>query len=133
MIAQEVMTRNPVHVDVSTPIQEAIEQLIELDVRHLPITDRDQLVGIISDRDVRPFMSMVPIEPEARAELERKLEQPVASLMQGAVYSVHIESELEELIDTMIDQKIGAVPVINDQRRLVGIISTIDLLKIAQF
>ena len=133
MIAQEVMTPNPVHVDVSTPIREAIAQLLETDVRHLPITDRGALAGIISDRDMRPFVSIIPLDQENRESLEKKLDEPVATIMQGDVLSVHVESELEELVDMMIDQKIGAVPVIDDNRALVGIISTIDLLKVAEF
>ena len=135
MIARDIMTPNPIAAEVTTPIHEIIVQLYESDVHHLPIVERGELVGIVSDRDLKGLTGLIPEGPEARESLARRLEEPIATLMQGGVIFVDVEEEIDDIVDLMIDQRIGAVPVVNtDQgRQLVGIISTIDLLKEASF
>jgi len=53
---------------------------------------------------------------------------PVADLMSSDVISVELETGIDEIIDLMIDEKVGAVPVVDDRGVLVGIVSYVDLL-----
>ncbi len=133
MVVQEVMTEDPVTVQSSTPIRKVIATLFESDFRHLPIVDGDQLVGIVSDRDLRAFLAPTMLELEKPQEVGKRLAQPVSSVMNADVVSVTPETDLSEVIEQMIDQKVGAVPVVRPGTdELVGIVSYIDVLRAAQ-
>lgn len=127
MVVAEIMTKNPATASARTPIRDVIEKLLELDVRHLPIVQAGQLVGIVSDRDLRPLWALEALVSEKVAE---RLSRPVSTLMTQDVISVHPETELREVVEIMLDQKVGALPVLEpDSQRLVGIVSYVDVLR----
>lgn len=124
MVAEDIMTQAPTSVGPSERIDRIEGLLLELDVRHLPVVDEGQLIGIISDRDVAPF----------RLDPGRSNSATTASeIMSSNVVSVSPETELSEVIATLIDEKVGALPVVEPaSRSLVGIISYVDLLRSTQ-
>ncbi|MCA9597045.1 MAG: CBS domain-containing protein [Myxococcales bacterium] len=133
MVVKEVMTSEPVTADAGAKISDVISALFELDVRHLPVVDGSELIGIVSDRDLRAFMAPALIELENPGAIAAKLNQPVSTIMNGDVISVHPETDLSELVDLMLDHKVGAVPVLDpDSDELVGIVSYMDVLRAAQ-
>lgn len=120
MVVQDVMTVNPVTVDITDSL-EAVEALLrELDVRHLPVLEDGVLAGIISDRDLGPWRG----DDVARGRVH------AGQIMSANLFTVHPEAALSEVVDTMLDQKVGALPVV-DQRTssLIGIVSYIDILR----
>lgn len=133
MVVQEVMTEDPITAQSSTAIGKVLNTLFESDVRHLPIVDGDQLVGIVSDRDLRAFLAPTMLELERPDDVRKRLAQPVSTVMNADVVSVTPETDLSEVIEMMIDQKVGAVPVVQPGTdELVGIVSYIDVLRAAQ-
>ncbi|GMV11891.1 MAG: hypothetical protein AMXMBFR56_01150 [Polyangiaceae bacterium] len=127
------MTEAPITVSSSTSIRKVIMTLFESDFRHLPIVDGGQLVGIVSDRDLRAFMTPSMIELEKPEEVQRRLAQPVSTVMNADVVSVTPETDLADVIEMMLDQKVGAIPVVRpDTQELVGIVSYVDVLRAAQ-
>jgi CBS domain-containing protein len=131
MIVAEVMTSKPATADVRTSVRAAMHRLHELDVRHLPIIEDGELVGIISDRDLRDVTARLVMEGET--DLRRVLDGPVANVMSADVLSVDSESELEEVVDLMIEHRVGAVPVVAPgTTQLVGIVSYVDVLRAAR-
>lgn len=133
MVVQEVMTEDPITAQSSTAIGTVLNTLFESDVRHLPIVDGDQLVGIVSDRDLRAFLAPSMLELEKPEDVRKRLAQPVSTVMNADVVSVTPETDLSEVIEMMIDQKVGAVPVVQPGTdELVGIVSYIDVLRAAQ-
>ncbi len=133
MVVEDVMTEAPITVSSSTSIRKVIMTLFESDFRHLPIVDGGQLVGIVSDRDLRAFMTPSMIELEKPEEVQRRLAQPVSTVMNADVVSVTPETDLADVIVMMLDQKVGAIPVVRpDTQELVGIVSYVDVLRAAQ-
>lgn len=133
MVVEDVMTEAPVTVQSSTSIRKVIATLFESDFRHLPIVDGDQLVGIVSDRDLRAFLAPSMLELEKPEEVQKRLAQPVSTVMNADVVSVTSETDLADVIEMMIDQKVGAIPVVRpDTQELVGIVSYVDVLRAAQ-
>lgn len=134
MQVKEVMTKQVVAIAPDTPIRD-VQQLMELrNVRHFPILDqgtleeegggaRDRLVGIVSDRDLR---SVGADHPHAPADVTVK--DPVASLMVSPVRTAHPNDPIEDAAIILSDERIGAMPVMEDGR-LVGIITATDLLR----
>ena len=114
--ARELMTESPTVVDATATLKHAIERLQALDVRHLPVVDTDGLlVGMLSDRDLRS--AAFP------------LDAAVSSVMSTDVIAVDAEADVAEIIDLMLDNKIGAVPVLDADDVLIGIISYVDILR----
>ena len=133
MVVDEIMTPNPEFLEVSSTIREAVEKLIEMDVRHLPVVEDGQLVGIISDRDLRssalPFSTEV-LDPE---KTRRQMERKVSEIMRGDVISVDPDTDVAEVIDLMVESRAGAIPVVDAHSgRLKGIVSYIDVLRAAR-
>ena len=122
MVVQQVMTVNPVTVDAGDSLDWVEALLRELDVRHLPVLADGVLTGIISDRDLGPWRT-----EEARAA--RALVR-AGEIMSANLLTVHPEAELSDVVDTMLDQKVGALPVVDSATQsLVGIVSYIDILR----
>lgn len=126
MNANDIMTENPMTVLESTSVRDAIELLQTLEVRHLPVVSTDgALVGMLSDRDIRNSGTPFTLLPERGEE-----EPPVVEIMTSDVVSVNSESEVNEIIDLMLEHRIGALPVIDPASgRLLGIVSYVDVLR----
>ncbi len=127
----EIMTRNPERIEATEPVQEAVNRLFELDIRHLPVVDGyGDLVGIISDRDLQEFSQPYEMQFENAAPSEEREATPVSDIMSGDVMSVSPGDDVDEVIDLMIEQKVGAVPVVDAlDGNLVGIVSYVDILR----
>jgi CBS domain-containing protein len=133
MTAGEMMTANPATVSPQASLAEAWDLMRELDVRHLPVVDGEAVVGMLSDRDLcSPDIGRLLTEKGADG-LRRRLSRPVIQFMSSDVVAVEPETEMGELITLFLDQKVGAIPVIvPDTRRIVGIVSYIDVLRAVQ-
>ncbi len=128
--AKDMMTDDPVTLPVGATVRAAVEKLQTLDIRHLPIVDEEgELVGMVSDRDIRALTVPHLVGTDVLDEMRTALDAPIASIMTGAVLSVDTEADAAEVIDLMLDHKIGAVPVVDGDGVLVGIISYIDVLR----
>jgi len=123
------MTTRPVSVSLDTPIFQAWELLRDLDVRHLPVVNQDrELVGILSDRDLA-VAPLPPLETELLGPDRQRLDQPVSTIMSTDVLAVEAEDDVRDAVDLMIENKVGAVPVVDPEQHVVGIISYLDVLR----
>jgi len=130
LTAHDLMTEDPKTISMSATLQRAIGLLQTLDVRHLPVVDDEgALVGMLSDRDVRGLAFPEVLGAQYIGKIQTALEAPVSSVMSSDVISVDVEADAAEIIDLMLDQKIGAVPVLDSDGSLVGIVSYMDLLR----
>lgn len=133
MFARDVMSHDPVTIDESKSVREAIELLAALDVRHLPVTSEGQLVGIVSDRDVRQLT--VPVAWNASVVVEtpegvpNPADEPVTTVMSGGTLSIGPETPLNAIIDLICEHRVGALPVVDATGAVLGIVSYVDLLR----
>ncbi len=133
MNVKDIMTPNPEYVEVDSSVHSALGKMLELDVRHLPVLQDGELVGMLSDRDIGLYSAPESEELIDLEDLHVRLKEKVSKIMQGGVLSVDVESDVPEVIRLMIDNKIGALPVVDSHEgRLVGIVSYIDVLKAAE-
>jgi len=130
LTVEDVMTRRPTVVLESAPLRAAAATMRELDVRHLPvITAEHELAGMLSDRDLGGLPPQ-GIDPEELTPAQRHaLEVKVASVMSTDVKSVTAEQPLLEAIELLIEHRIGAIPVLSQEGRVVGILSYVDVLR----
>ena len=118
MIARDLMTPNPMTVTPQASVAEVWDLMRELEIRHVPVVQDGALVGMLSDRDL------------ARLDIAQMLPMPIIKVMSTDVIAVEPESELTEVVELLIEHKVGALPVIApDSREGVGIGSYIDVLR----
>jgi acetoin utilization protein AcuB len=130
MIVEEVMSREPIVVRTTDSIRHAMSASMEGDVRHLPVVEDGRLVGIVSDRDLRDACSTALY---SAAVQDGPLDESISKIMSSDVISVSAETELGEVIDLMIEHKVGAIPVVQlDRATLIGIVSYVDVLRAAR-
>lgn len=128
--AEDVMTRNPVTLDITSTVQDAADMMWAAEVRHIPVVEHGTLVGMISDRDLRSYMLPRP-ERIFRADEERaRMAVSVSAVIPSDVTTVRPDTPVAELLDILLEEKIGAVPVLApDTGDLIGVVSYIDVLR----
>jgi CBS domain-containing membrane protein len=129
MKIRDVMRHDPVSVSETTPVSEVLELVHRLSVRHVPVLNHGELVGIISDRDLREVATPALLPKEARPLLGL----PARNVMSTDVVALGPDDDAARAIDLIIETGVGAIPVLEpDSTRLVGIVSYVDLLRAAR-
>lgn len=116
----EVMTEAPHTITYDQNLKFATEKMQELGVRHLPVLRAGELVGILSERDIRFLESFERMDPR-----ELKVEDACTE----GPYTVETSAKLSEVCATMAERKIGSALVL-EAGRLVGIFTWVDALKV---
>jgi acetoin utilization protein AcuB len=130
MTAHDLMTPNPDTVGPQTTIAEAWDLMRELDVRHLPVVQDGALVGMLSDRDLAHLDIARLLSAGGADALRRELATHVDRVMTTEVVSVEPETELSDVIELLVETRVGAIPVVRaGSREVVGIVSYIDVLR----
>lgn len=130
MNTREMMTPNPITVSPKATLAEAWDLMREMEIRHVPVVEGGALVGMLSDRDLARLDLTRVLAVEGAGALRRELSAPIADVMSGDVIEVEPETGLDEVLDLLIEHKVGALPVVEpDSREVVGILSYIDVLR----
>lgn len=123
----DVMTKHPLVVTPSENIGQADEIMTANKIRQLPVVNERELVGIITDRDIRSFLSESLLSPpEAR---EKALRTRIAEVMTTDPLTLSPDDNLQEAVELLINEKIGGVPVVDEAEGLVGIVTYVDVLR----
>ena len=112
-----VMTRSPLSVPIDATVRIAEDMMIDNEVRHLPVTDSEALVGIVSDRDIA-FSSNV-----SESDLADRLRvRDVCSL---DVYAVPPDEPLDAVLSEMVGRHLGSV-VVTEHGKIAGVFTVTD-------
>jgi acetoin utilization protein AcuB len=121
------MTDTPMAVAPGVSVQTAFFKMRVEGYRHLLVVQQGDLVGIVTDRDLRrPDSSSDPDGWQDLYSLDEEL--TVAEVMTKKVETVTPETPLIEVVELFLEHKFGALPVVDDRGRLVGIVSQHDVL-----
>jgi CBS domain-containing membrane protein len=103
-------------------------------IRHVPVVDHeDRVVGIVSYRDILRA-SISPLSTKV-AKLEQRQhlgEHSVRDIMQTRVQTIAPDAPVHEAAAVMRKEKIGCLPVVNDEKKLLGIVTEHDLLRLIE-
>lgn len=136
--AYQIMSSPVYTIRFDSTISELINLFREMRFRHVPVIDEEsKIVGIVSDRDVMRYIAGVDDEPAPMAEEEtpavlskdEKLAQPIASLVKTRVLTASLDTQVRQIAKTLFEQRVGAMPIVNDAGMLHGIITRSDILK----
>lgn len=130
MNAADIMTVDPVTIPVTASIADAVDVLASMHVRHLPVVDASgALVGVLTDRDLGRLMTTFIDDAEVEQMETPPSEQRVADLMSPDPVTVTEDADLAEIAEILVTERVGAVPVVDDADRVVGIVSYVDILR----
>ena len=102
-------------------------------IRHLPVVEKGKLVGIVSDRDL--YKALGPKSNSNAVETNKDntqlhvVSQKVAHIMHRGVYTIGPDALLSEAAALLAEHRIGALPVV-ENNKLVGILSATDILRV---
>ena len=127
---EEIMSGNLLTAPVSATLEKAHQLMEEKQTHHILITDNEQrLVGILSDRDIKKFAS-----PFAGSELETSQDKATFSLSVERIMSknpatISPQESVKACIEKMLENSIHSLPVLDDDRMLLGIVTSTDIFK----
>jgi acetoin utilization protein AcuB len=129
-IVSKWMTPDPITVTPQTTLPEAHRLMKENNIRRLPVLDNGRLVGIVTWGDIREASASDATSLDF-FELHTLLDRtPVRAFMTGNPITVHPITTVARTAQLMLEHKIGGVPVVDHQGRLVGIITESDIFRL---
>ena len=117
MQVQEIMTRDVSIVSPDDTLKTAATRMSQLDVGALPVSDGDRLTGMITDRDIAIRGIAEGMGPSA----------VVREVMTPDVKYCFADQEVEEVAENMAELQLRRLPVLDRDKRLVGILSLCDI------
>lgn len=124
MHVEEIMNRQFITLEPSDTIAKAHQLLNDNKIRHIPIVnEHQQVIGIVSDRDVRDASPSI----FSREENNDVLQREISTIMNTQVLTAHPLDFVEEVARIFYDREIACLPVVSHDK-LVGIITEKDLL-----
>jgi CBS domain-containing protein len=117
MKISECMTQDVRLVSPNDTIERAAQIMGSADTGVLPVSDGDRLVGMITDRDIAVRGVAEGCGPSAR----------VGDIMSREVKYCYDDAEMDEVLDNMAQIQVRRLPVVDHDKRLVGIVSLSDL------
>jgi CBS domain-containing protein len=118
MYVREVMTSDVVIASPEDTLQRAAEMMVDIDAGVLPVGENDRLVGILTDRDITVRAVAAGKEPA---------ECKVREVMSPDIKYIYDDESVEDAARNMTQLQVRRLPVLNRDKRLVGIVSLGDL------
>jgi len=148
MRVEEIMTREVVSVRPDTPVGTVARLMCEKEISGVPVVDAaGDVVGIVTEADIiarhaRPHFpaylqfldNIIYLESSRRyrESIRHILATTAGELMTTPARMVRPEMEVQDLAALMVDEHLNPVPVVDDQERLVGIVSRADLVRVVE-
>ncbi|PKM10345.1 MAG: signal transduction protein [Gammaproteobacteria bacterium HGW-Gammaproteobacteria-3] len=134
MRVEDLMTSKVFTVEPHDMIDRVFFLLHYEKVRHLPVLEKGKVVGIVSDRDLYkalgPKSNPSSIETVEGTTALHVIPQKVQHIMRRGVLTVNPDTFASEAATLMAENKVGALPVVDKNGKLAGIVSATDILRV---
>ena len=118
MKVNEIITHDPQVIRPETALIEAAQKMKSMDIGMLPVCDGDRLVGVITDRDITVRGVAQGYDPKTAR---------VQEVMTPEVIYCFDDEDVKDVAKKMEEKQVRRLPVLNREKRLVGIVSLGDL------
>lgn len=129
MLVRNWMSQMVITVDVNDSMMDATKKLKEHDIRMLPVMKKGKLVGIVTDRDLKRASASDATTLEVHELLYLLSEIKVKELMSKDPITVPFDYTMEETAEVLMENKISGVPVVDNEGKIVGMITETDLFR----
>jgi len=130
MLVKNWMSKKVITVDPDDSMQDAIYMLQEQNIKILPVMDKEKIVGIITDRDLKKASPSDATTLDMHELLFLISKIKVRDLMKKQVYTANPDDTVEETAAVLLEKKISGVPVVDENNRLLGIITRSDIFRV---
>ena len=130
MLVKNWMSKKVITIDANDSMQDASQLLKEYKIRMLPVTKKDKLVGIVTDRDLKRASASDATTLDIHELLYLISKIKVKNIMTKDPISVPPNFTVEETAEVLLNNKISGVPVVDHSGNIVGIITQADLFRV---
>ena len=129
-----IATKKVITAPQTATIKEAAEIMVKNQFRRLPITDpgSEKLLGIVTSMDVLDFLGggdkYKIFEERHQDNFPAAVNEPVKMIMTRAVEVINTKDSINEAITKMMDKGVGALPIVDSEHHIAGIVSESDLV-----
>lgn len=123
------MTKNPITIDASATVIEAIHLLKERDIRRLPVMKDGKLAGIVTERMLLSYSPGKSTAMDAWEVHYLLAKTPVTAAMNPKPHTVGPDTELADAAQLIHDRKLNGITVVDASGRLVGLLTTTNALE----
>jgi CBS domain-containing protein len=120
---KDAMTANPCAIGADKPVAYAAKMMKDEDVGFAPIVDGDRLVGTVTDRDIAVKVVAEGKDPQTTL---------VREIAETNVVTVEPDQDLDEALQLMASHRVRRLPVVEQDRRLVGVVAQADVAQEAE-
>ena len=121
---KDIMTRNCIYIDNESTIKDAYDSLKELDINQMPVVSFGKKITAMINKEQILNLLMNDIE-NAQEILKRKIED----IYLPEILTAEPESDVRKVVQIMLDLKLDAIPIVDENDVLMGIVSKTDILK----
>ncbi len=122
--AGDIMSSPVVSVEQTTVMAVVSDIMATKRFRHVPVINpQKKIVGILSDRDVLRFNIKAAVN---KLDVQNVL---ASTIMVSHVLTARPEAEIKEVVRVMFEERIGAMPIVNNSGEIIGIITRSDILR----
>ncbi len=126
---KDIMAGDLFTLDYNSTVKEAVEIIRNENIRHLPVLDKGKFVGMITERTISEYISKKIYDPEEDLDSEgSSLISDFDYLIRRDYPTIYPDDTILKPLEIMIKKKIDCLPVLDEDRNLVGLVSNIDLL-----
>ncbi len=130
MLVKEWMAAEPIVIDENTSIMKATQLMKEHNIRRIPVVKNDILVGIVSDRDIKEAAPSKATSLDVHELYYLLSEIKVKDIMTRDPITLKEEDSVEKAAVIMLENTISGLPVVNDDGKVVGMITQTDIFKV---
>ncbi len=122
-----LMSTSVLTVDINEPAGEVLRLLAEYPVHHLPVLDRQKVVGMLSTADLMKVELFLPKGSKSPIEyLNQRMK--VGAMLRRPLLAIPAHQSVESAAQLMAKHGVHALPVVDPQDQLLGLITTTDII-----
>lgn len=130
MLVKNWMSKRLITIHQDDSMEGAIRLLTEHRIRMLPVMKNDNLVGVITDRDLRSASASKATTLEVHELFYLISRIKVKEIMSKDPITVPMDYTVEETAQILLDNRINGVPVVDHKGKVIGVITQTDILKV---
>lgn len=130
MLVKNWMSKNVITVNEDDSMQDALKLLKQHSIRMIPVLKSGQLVGVVTDRDLKRASASDATTLDVHELLYLISKIKVKNIMSKNPISVPPDLTVEETAEVLLNNKISGAPVVDDTGKVVGTITQTDLFRV---